>query len=161
MLLEELYSARLKGVSVLLRLGYAVYYFTRLSFTYVGLAMRSDLGLSMVQLGAISSLFPLAYMLLGLNSYEFISLFHLFPAFSRLRNARKRGVFDGFLEEFQVPQRRLVGSPRLSSAHLLPGPHVHRHPEYRLLGRQHRAALHHDLGDQRALPGLWRHLARL
>ena len=43
-------------------LGYAVYYFTRLSFTYVGLAMRSDLGLSMVQLGAISSLFPLAYM---------------------------------------------------------------------------------------------------
>lgn len=68
MLLEELYSARLKGVSVLLRLGYAVYYFTRLSFTYVGLAMRSDLGLSMVQLGAISSLFPLAYMLLGLNS---------------------------------------------------------------------------------------------
>jgi len=43
-------------------LGYAVYYFTRLSFTYVGLAMREDLGLSMVQLGAISSLFPLAYM---------------------------------------------------------------------------------------------------
>lgn len=43
-------------------LGYAVYYFTRLSFTYVGLAMRSDLGLSMVQLGTISSLFPLAYM---------------------------------------------------------------------------------------------------
>lgn len=43
-------------------LGYAVYYFTRLSFTYVGLAMRNDLGLSMVQLGAISSLFPLAYM---------------------------------------------------------------------------------------------------
>lgn len=42
--------------------GYAVYYFTRLSFTYVGLAMRADLGLSMVQLGAISSLFPLAYM---------------------------------------------------------------------------------------------------
>ena len=32
-------------------LGYAVYYFTRLSFTYVGLAMRSDLGLSMVQFG--------------------------------------------------------------------------------------------------------------
>lgn len=43
-------------------LGYAVYYFTRLSFTYVGLAMRNDLGLSMIQLGAISSLFPLAYM---------------------------------------------------------------------------------------------------
>ncbi|CAE7209108.1 uhpC [Symbiodinium sp. CCMP2456] len=43
-------------------LGYAVYYFTRLSFTYVGLAMRKDLGLSMVQLGTISSLFPLAYM---------------------------------------------------------------------------------------------------
>lgn len=43
-------------------LGYAVYYFTRLSFTYVGLSMRTDLGLSMVQLGAISSLFPLAYM---------------------------------------------------------------------------------------------------
>lgn len=43
-------------------LGYAVYYFTRLSFTYVGLAMREDLGLSMVQLGTISSLFPLAYM---------------------------------------------------------------------------------------------------
>lgn len=43
-------------------LGYAVYYFTRLSFTYVGLAMRNDLGLSMVQLGTISSLFPLAYM---------------------------------------------------------------------------------------------------
>ena len=43
-------------------LGYATYYFTRLSFTYVGLAMRSDLGLSMVQLGTISSLFPLAYM---------------------------------------------------------------------------------------------------
>eukprot|EP00933_Yihiella_yeosuensis_P072367 TRINITY_DN8074_c0_g1_i1.p1 TRINITY_DN8074_c0_g1~~TRINITY_DN8074_c0_g1_i1.p1 ORF type:complete len:589 (+),score=89.85 TRINITY_DN8074_c0_g1_i1:77-1768(+) len=42
--------------------GYAVYYFTRLSFTYVGLAMRNDLGLSMVQLGAISSFFPLAYM---------------------------------------------------------------------------------------------------
>ncbi|CAE7222519.1 unnamed protein product [Symbiodinium sp. CCMP2592] len=32
-------------------LGYAVYYFTRLSFTYVGLAMRKDLGLSMVQQG--------------------------------------------------------------------------------------------------------------
>jgi OPA family sugar phosphate sensor protein UhpC-like MFS transporter len=43
-------------------LGYAVYYFTRLSFTYVGLSMRQDLGLSMVQLGAISSFFPLAYM---------------------------------------------------------------------------------------------------
>lgn len=43
-------------------LGYAVYYFTRLSFTYVSLAMRQDLGLSMVQLGAISSMFPLAYM---------------------------------------------------------------------------------------------------
>ncbi|CAE8633842.1 unnamed protein product [Polarella glacialis] len=42
--------------------GYAVYYFTRLSFTYVGLAMRNDLGLSMVQLGAISTIFPLAYM---------------------------------------------------------------------------------------------------
>lgn len=43
-------------------LGYAVYYFTRLSFTYVGLAMRQEMGFSMVQLGAISSLFPLAYM---------------------------------------------------------------------------------------------------
>ncbi|OLP75925.1 hypothetical protein AK812_SmicGene44210 [Symbiodinium microadriaticum] len=43
-------------------LGYAVYYFTRLSFTYVGLAMRKDLGLSMVQLGTISSLFPLAVL---------------------------------------------------------------------------------------------------
>jgi sugar phosphate permease len=43
-------------------LGYAVYYFTRLSFTYVAITMRQDLGLSMMQLGAISSLFPLAYM---------------------------------------------------------------------------------------------------
>jgi len=43
-------------------LGYAVYYFTRLSYTYVGLAMREEMGLSIVQLGTISSFFPLAYM---------------------------------------------------------------------------------------------------
>jgi len=43
-------------------LGYAVYYLTRLSFTYVGPIMREELGLSMVQLGMISSFFPLAYM---------------------------------------------------------------------------------------------------
>jgi len=42
--------------------GYAVYYFTRLSFNYVGPVLRQELGLSMVQLGAVSSIFPLAYM---------------------------------------------------------------------------------------------------
>jgi len=43
-------------------LGYATYYLTRLSFTYVGPVMRQEMGLSMLQLGAISSIFPLAYM---------------------------------------------------------------------------------------------------
>mmetsp|Transcript_43247 Transcript_43247/g.99692 ORF Transcript_43247/g.99692 Transcript_43247/m.99692 type:complete len:551 (+) Transcript_43247:52-1704(+) len=42
--------------------GYAVYYFTRLSFNYVGPVLRQEMGLSMVQLGAVSSIFPLAYM---------------------------------------------------------------------------------------------------
>lgn len=42
--------------------GYAVYYFTRLSFTYVALYLRQEMGFSMLQLGAISTLFPLAYM---------------------------------------------------------------------------------------------------
>jgi len=42
--------------------GYATYYFTRLSYSFVGPALRQDLGLSIIQLGAVSSIFPLAYM---------------------------------------------------------------------------------------------------
>lgn len=42
--------------------GYATYYLTRLSFSLVGPAMRKDLGLSILELGAVSSIFPLAYM---------------------------------------------------------------------------------------------------
>jgi len=43
-------------------LGYATYYLTRLSYSFVGPAMRNELGLSILQLGALSSIFPLAYM---------------------------------------------------------------------------------------------------
>eukprot|EP00871_Galdieria_phlegrea_P000985 jgi/Galph1/1888/GphlegSOOS_G578.1 len=42
-------------------IGYAFYYFTRNSFTYVAPAMRVALGLNLEQLGLITSIFPLAY----------------------------------------------------------------------------------------------------
>lgn len=43
-------------------IGFASYYLTRLSFSFVGPVMRDELGFTMVQLGAVSSVFPLAYM---------------------------------------------------------------------------------------------------
>lgn len=42
-------------------LGYACFYFTRNSFTYTAPGMRAALGLSLEQLGVITSVFPLAY----------------------------------------------------------------------------------------------------
>ncbi|EME29491.1 MFS transporter, sugar-phosphate transporter [Galdieria sulphuraria] len=42
-------------------IGYAFYYFTRNSFTYVAPAMRVALGFNLQQLGVITSIFPLAY----------------------------------------------------------------------------------------------------
>lgn len=41
--------------------GYAFYYFTRNSFTYVAPAMRVALGFNLQQLGVLTSIFPLAY----------------------------------------------------------------------------------------------------
>eukprot|EP00929_Paragymnodinium_shiwhaense_P016818 TRINITY_DN12545_c0_g2_i1.p1 TRINITY_DN12545_c0_g2~~TRINITY_DN12545_c0_g2_i1.p1 ORF type:complete len:621 (+),score=79.09 TRINITY_DN12545_c0_g2_i1:54-1865(+) len=43
-------------------MGFSSYYLTRLSFSFVGPVMRDELGFTMVQLGAVSSVFPLAYM---------------------------------------------------------------------------------------------------
>jgi len=43
-------------------IGYATFYLTRLSFPFVAPIMREEMGYTMMQLGAISSFFPLAYM---------------------------------------------------------------------------------------------------
>ncbi|KAK3271153.1 hypothetical protein CYMTET_20478 [Cymbomonas tetramitiformis] len=42
-------------------LGYAMYYMTRLSFTYVAPTMVKELGMEITQVGAITSIFSLAY----------------------------------------------------------------------------------------------------
>ncbi|KAA8498606.1 putative hexose phosphate transport protein [Porphyridium purpureum] len=56
-------------------LGYATYYFTRNSFTYAAPGMRAALGLSLEQLGVITSIFPMAYgvskLLAGILSDQF------------------------------------------------------------------------------------------
>lgn len=43
------------------RQGYAAYYITRLSFTFVAPVMRVEAGLDLTKMGVVLTIFPLAY----------------------------------------------------------------------------------------------------